>query len=60
MYGRGSGIFVHVFGRGYSAGCVSVSRAGMIRLLRALDPAKRPACAIGTTRRGTRTCIFAY
>jgi L,D-peptidoglycan transpeptidase YkuD (ErfK/YbiS/YcfS/YnhG family) len=60
VYGRGSGIFVHVFGRGYSAGCVSVSRAGMIRLLRALDPAKHPVCAIGTTRRGTRTCIFAY
>jgi hypothetical protein len=32
----------------------------MILLLRALDPAKRPACAVGTTRAGTRSCIFAY
>jgi len=60
VYGRGSGIFVHVFGLAYTAGCVSVSRANMILLLRSLDPAKRPACAIGTTRSGTRTCIFAY
>lgn len=60
VYGRGAGIFVHVFGRAYSAGCVSVPRSGMILLLRSLDPTKRPACAIGTLRRGTRTCIYAY
>jgi L,D-peptidoglycan transpeptidase YkuD (ErfK/YbiS/YcfS/YnhG family) len=58
--GRGAGIFVHVFGRGYTAGCVSVARGDMIRLLRWLDPAARPACAIGTRRTGTRTCIYAY
>ncbi|HEY5387629.1 MAG TPA: L,D-transpeptidase family protein [Thermoleophilia bacterium] len=60
VYGRGAGIFVHVFGRAYTAGCVSVSRADMIFLLRWLDPAKRAACAIGTTRSGTRSCISAY
>jgi hypothetical protein len=32
----------------------------MIFLLRWLDPAKRAACAIGTTRGGTRSCISAY
>ena len=60
VYGRGAGIFVHVFGPAYTAGCVSVSRSDMILLFRALDPAKRPACAVGTTRRGKRSCIFAY
>ena len=60
VYGRGAGIFVHVFGRAYTAGCVSVSRSDMLRLIRSLDPAKRPACAIGTTRSGKRSCIVAY
>ena len=60
VYGRGTAIFVHIFDPGYTQGCVSVSRADMIRLLRLLDHAKRPACAIGTMRSGTRTCIFAY
>ena len=56
----GTAIFVHVFDPGYTRGCVSVSRADMIRLLRLLDHSRRPACAIGTMRSGTRTCIFAY
>lgn len=60
VYGRGAGIFVHVHGRGYTAGCVSVARRDMISLLRRLDPDARPACAIGTRRVGTRTCIYAY
>ena len=60
VFGRGAGIFVHVFGRGYTAGCVSVARTDMIRLLRRLDPTKRPACAVGTLREGTRTSIVAY
>lgn len=60
VYGRGTAIFVHVFDPAYTSGCVSVSRAHMIRLLRLLDRAQSPACAIGTTRRGTRSCIFAY
>lgn len=58
--GRGAGIFLHVFGRGHTAGCVSVARGDMIRLLRWLDPAARPACAMGTLRTGTRTSIYAY
>ena len=60
VYGRGTAIFVHIFDPGYTQGCVSVSRADMIRLLRLLDHARRPACAIGTMRSGTRSCIFAY
>lgn len=60
IFGRGAGIFLHVFGRGYTAGCVSVARGDMIRLLRWLDPAARPACVVGTLRTGTRTSIYAY
>ena len=60
VYGRGTAIFVHIFDPGYTQGCVSVSRADMVRLLRLLDHARRPACAIGTMRGGTRSCIFAY
>ena len=60
VYGRGTAIFVHVFDRPHTAGCISVSRSTMLRLLRSLDPSRRPACAIGTTRSGTRTWIRAY
>lgn len=60
VYGRGTAIFVHVFPATYTAGCVAVSRENMLRLVRALDPARQPACAIGTTRTGTRTSIRAY
>ena len=60
IFGRGAGIFVHVFGRAYTAGCVSVARGDMIRLLRWLDPAARPTCAVGTLRAGTKTSILAY
>lgn len=59
-YGRGTAIFLHIRGRGYTAGCVAISRKDMIRVCRLLDPAKRPACAIGTLKRGTRTSIWAY
>jgi L,D-peptidoglycan transpeptidase YkuD (ErfK/YbiS/YcfS/YnhG family) len=38
----GSAIFLHVNGSGSTAGCVSVSRAEMIRVLTWLDPAMRP------------------
>lgn len=44
--GRGSAIFLHVSGRGATAGCVSVSRARMVRVLRWLDPAKQPRITI--------------
>lgn len=40
--GRGSAIFLHASGKGSTAGCVSVGSAGMISLLRWLDPAQHP------------------
>ncbi|MFI8220751.1 L,D-transpeptidase [Streptomyces sp. NPDC085932] len=46
--GRGAGIFLHVHGRGPTAGCVSVSRAAMRRILAWADPARRPHIAVGT------------
>lgn len=42
VVGRGSAIFLHVNGRGSTAGCVSVSRSRLIGILRWLDPAQRP------------------
>jgi L,D-peptidoglycan transpeptidase YkuD (ErfK/YbiS/YcfS/YnhG family) len=45
----GSGIFLHVFGSGYTAGCVSVKRAAMVSLLKWLDPAKAPHIVIGNS-----------
>jgi L,D-peptidoglycan transpeptidase YkuD (ErfK/YbiS/YcfS/YnhG family) len=42
VVGRGSAIFLHINGRGSTAGCVSVSRAHLIGILRWLDPASRP------------------
>lgn len=59
-YGRGTAIFLHVRGRGYTAGCVAISRRDMFRVSRLLDPAKKPACAIGTLQTGTSTSIWAY
>ena len=44
---RGSGIFLHVNGRGATAGCVSVPRWMMARALVWLDPEARPVIAIG-------------
>ncbi|MEU5413654.1 L,D-transpeptidase family protein [Streptomyces clavifer] len=46
--GRGAGIFLHVDGRGATAGCVSVPATGMERILAWADPARRPHIAIGT------------
>jgi L,D-peptidoglycan transpeptidase YkuD (ErfK/YbiS/YcfS/YnhG family) len=40
--GRGSAIFLHVSGKGSTAGCVSIAQPDLIRLLRWLDPRKRP------------------
>ncbi|MEU4695248.1 L,D-transpeptidase family protein [Actinoplanes sp. NPDC023714] len=39
---RGSAIFLHASGKGSTAGCVSVSRANMVRLLKWLKPSKKP------------------
>jgi L,D-peptidoglycan transpeptidase YkuD (ErfK/YbiS/YcfS/YnhG family) len=43
----GSGIFLHVFGSGHTAGCVSVSQAALVKILLWLNPAKKPHIAIG-------------
>jgi len=39
---RAPGSFVHVFGRAYTAGCVSVARGDMIRLLAGSTPPRGP------------------
>ncbi|MFI8964348.1 L,D-transpeptidase [Streptomyces sp. NPDC053493] len=46
--GRGAGIFLHVNGRGATAGCVSVPAGAMRRILAWADPARRPHIAVGT------------
>ncbi|MFE9774270.1 L,D-transpeptidase [Streptomyces sp. NPDC005931] len=56
--GRGAGIFLHVSGRGPTAGCVSVGEGAMRRILRWADPARDPHIAIGTER--GRTAITRY
>lgn len=47
---RGAGIFLHVNGRGATAGCVSAPRAFLRALMRRLDPADVPLIAIGRGR----------
>jgi L,D-peptidoglycan transpeptidase YkuD (ErfK/YbiS/YcfS/YnhG family) len=44
---RGAGIFLHVNGRGATAGCVSAPRWFMKALMNRLDPAYQPLIAIG-------------
>jgi L,D-peptidoglycan transpeptidase YkuD (ErfK/YbiS/YcfS/YnhG family) len=44
---RGSGIFLHVNGRGATAGCVSAPRAFLRQLMRRLDPDLHPVLAVG-------------
>ncbi|MEU8758334.1 L,D-transpeptidase family protein [Streptomyces sp. NPDC048659] len=56
--GRGAGIFLHVNGRGATAGCVSVPADAMRRVLAWADPARRPHIAVGT--RGGPTAITGY
>ncbi|WP_218782938.1 L,D-transpeptidase [Streptomyces sp. BR123] len=46
--GRGAGIFLHVNGKGATAGCVSVPLHAMRAILRWADPRRRPHIAIGT------------
>jgi L,D-peptidoglycan transpeptidase YkuD (ErfK/YbiS/YcfS/YnhG family) len=43
----GGGIFLHVSGSGATAGCVSIERAEMRRVLRWLDPELDPVIVIG-------------
>ena len=44
---RGGAIFLHVNGSGATAGCVSVPRWFLARLMRRLEPARNPLIAIG-------------
>jgi L,D-peptidoglycan transpeptidase YkuD (ErfK/YbiS/YcfS/YnhG family) len=44
---RGAGIFLHVNGRGATAGCVSAPRWFMVHLMRDLAPSARPVMAVG-------------
>jgi len=60
VLGRGAAIFLHVSHTGYTAGCVSVSHAAMLRIFRLLDPKKHPRFAVGTLKRGTATSIYSY
>ncbi|WP_260609852.1 L,D-transpeptidase [Streptomyces sp. WAC06614] len=46
--GRGAGIFLHVNGKGATAGCVSVPERAMRAILRWADPRRRPHIVIGT------------
>ncbi|MFJ2745957.1 L,D-transpeptidase [Streptomyces sp. NPDC087440] len=56
--GRGAGIFLHVNGPGATAGCVSVPKEAMRRILRWVDPGRKPHVAIGTA--GGATAITRY
>ncbi len=44
---RGAGIFLHVNGRGATAGCVSAPRSFVARLMGRLRPARVPVMAVG-------------
>ncbi|XIE77855.1 L,D-transpeptidase [Streptomyces sp. SBR177] len=56
--GRGAGIFLHVNGRGATAGCVSVPAGAMRQILAWADPHRRPHIAVGT--QGGPTAITRY
>jgi L,D-peptidoglycan transpeptidase YkuD (ErfK/YbiS/YcfS/YnhG family) len=63
--GRGIAVFLRMFDPpnytgGLSPGSVSVSRADMMRVLRAVDPALRPCFAVGSETTGTPTSIAGY
>jgi L,D-peptidoglycan transpeptidase YkuD (ErfK/YbiS/YcfS/YnhG family) len=45
--GRGGGIWVHVDHGGPTHGCISLAKADMAALLKALDPAKHPVIVMG-------------
>ncbi|MFI7385711.1 L,D-transpeptidase [Streptomyces sp. NPDC049813] len=56
--GRGAGIFLHVHGRAATAGCVSVPKADMRRILAWVRPGRDPHMAIGTS--GGATALSRY
>ncbi|WP_405800641.1 L,D-transpeptidase [Streptomyces sp. NBC_01506] len=56
--GRGAAIFLHVNGKGATAGCVSVPAEAMRRILTWADPGRSPHIAVGTA--SGRTAITNY
>ncbi|MFF5898711.1 L,D-transpeptidase [Streptomyces argenteolus] len=56
--GRGAGIFLHVDGKGATAGCVSVPAVAMERILAWADPARRPHIAVGTASGPTAITLY--
>ncbi|MBP0461275.1 L,D-transpeptidase family protein [Streptomyces montanisoli] len=58
VHGRGAGIFLHVDGKGSTAGCVSVPADAMASILTWADPARHPHIAIGTA--GGATALTKY
>ena len=47
VIGHGAGIFLHVYGQGLTAGCVSVAHSRMRSILRWLNPSRHPRIIIG-------------
>jgi L,D-peptidoglycan transpeptidase YkuD (ErfK/YbiS/YcfS/YnhG family) len=60
VYGRGAGIFLHVWGGPTTAGCVAVPLATMQRVFRTLDPAKRRVFVVGTLGQSDPTRVELY
>ncbi|MEV5481213.1 L,D-peptidoglycan transpeptidase YkuD (ErfK/YbiS/YcfS/YnhG family) [Streptomyces auratus] len=58
VHGRGAGIFLHVHGKGATAGCVSVPAGAMARILSWVRPSRHPHIAIGTAY--GRTALTRY
>ncbi len=51
---KGGGIFLHVNGAGATAGCVSVTKTDLVRILRWLDPDKHPVIVMAPASSITR------
>lgn len=48
---KGGGIWLHMDHGGGTSGCVSISKSGMVTLLRVLDPARHPVVVMGDKAR---------
>jgi L,D-peptidoglycan transpeptidase YkuD (ErfK/YbiS/YcfS/YnhG family) len=53
VHGRGAGIFLHVNGKGATAGCVSLPAEAMASVLAWVDRSRKPHIAIGTEKGAT-------
>ena len=51
---KGGGIFLHANGPGATAGCVSITKSDLVRVLRWLDPAKHPVIVMAPASAITR------